>query len=145
VRSIAILLPVFLGGCFSYAALGGATPARGSDVVARLSVPLQVPLQDVTVRQVTVTTGKVAYVDADSLVIVAERFTSDAGIDYPGLGSQVTIQRNHIAELEQRRVSGARTGLLLGVGAAALVAIVTSVGPLFGSGSGGSPGPPQQP
>src|SRR5205823_11032010 len=46
VRSIAILLPVFLGACFSYAALGGATPARGSDVVARLSVPLQVPLQD---------------------------------------------------------------------------------------------------
>jgi len=139
------LLFVVLGGSFSYVALSGAVPARGRDVVARLSPPLAVPLQDVTVREVTLATGKVAYADADSIVLTAQRFTSDAGTDYPGLGTSVTIPRSQIAQLEERHVSKARTALVLGGGVAALVAIVASVGPLLGSSSGAPPPPPPQP
>ncbi len=139
------LLSVVLGGCFSYVALSGAVPARGRDVVARLSPPLAVPLQDVTVREVTLATGKVAYADADSIVLTAQRFTSDAGTDYPGLGTSVTIPRSQIAQLEERHVSKARTALVLAGGVAALVAIVASVGPLLGSSSGAPPPPPPQP
>src|SRR6266550_2817470 len=111
------LMPLLLGGCFSYVALTGGTPAGGSEVVARLSVPLAIPLQDVTVRQVSMATGRVAYADADSIVLVAESFSSDAGSSYPGFGTNVTILRNHIGSLEERRVSKGRTLLVLGEGA----------------------------
>ena len=140
-----LLLPLLLSGCFSYLPLGAATPVRGRDVIARLSTPLAIPLQDVTVRQVTVTVGRVAYADTDSLVLVVERFTSDAGTDYPGLGTSVTIRRAQIGSLEERRVSKGRTILVLGGGVAAIVAIVYSVGPLLGSSAGAPPGPPPQP
>src|SRR5439155_684380 len=82
------------------------------------------------------------YADADSIVLTAQRFTSDAGTDYPGLGTSVTIPRSQIAQLEERHVSKARTALVLGGGVAALVAIVASVGPLLGSSSGAPPPPP---
>ena len=96
-------------------------------------------------RQVTVTVGRVAYADTDSLVLVVERFMSDAGTDYPGLGTSVTIRRAQIGSLEERRVSKGRTILVLGGGVAAIVAIVYSVGPLLGSSAGAPPGPPPQP
>ena len=147
-RQVAKTLPVLLlllGGCFSYVALTGDMPARGSEVVARLSVPLAIQLQDVTVRQVSMATGRVAYADADSIVLVAESFGSDAGSSYPGFGTNVTLLRNHIGSLEERRVSRGRTILVLGGGVAALVAIVHSVGPLLGSSAGTPPPPPPQP
>ncbi len=137
--------PLLLGACFSYMALGTTTPVRGSEVVAHLSVPLAVPLQDVTVQEVYVATGRVAYADSDSLVLAVDRFTSAVGTNYPGLGTLLTIRRDHVGTLEQRRVSAPKTALLLGTGAAALVAIVYSVGPLLGGGSGAPPGPPTTP
>jgi hypothetical protein len=145
VRSSVALFPLLLGGCFSYVALGAATPRRGTDVVAKLSTPLAVPLQDVTVREVNATTGKVTYADDDSLVLAVEHFRSDAGTDYPGLGTTITIRRDHIAELQERRIAAGKTVLLLGAGAVALGAIVYSVGPLLGSTSGAPPGPPTPP
>lgn len=144
-RSIATLLPLLLGACFSYVPLGTATPRRGSEVIARLSPPLAVPLQDVTVREVNTTTGKVAYADEDSLVLAVEHFRSEAGTDYPGLGTTITVRRSQIAELQERRIAAGKTVLLFGAGAAALGAIVYSVGPLLGSSSGAPPGPPTTP
>ena len=144
-RSIVALFALLLGGCFSYVALGTATPRRGTDVIAKLSAPLAVALQDVTVREVNATTGKVTYADDDSLVLAVEHFRSEAGTDYPGLGTTITIRRDHIAELQERRIAAGKTMLLLGAGAAALGAIVYSVGPLLGSSSGAPPGPPTPP
>jgi len=145
VRSIVALFPLLLGACFSYVALGTKTPHPGTDVIARLSPPLAVPLQDVTVREVNATTGKVTYADDDSLVLAVERFRSEAGTDYPGLGTSITIRRNQIAELQERRIAAGKTVLLFGAGAGALVAIVYAVGPLLGSSSGAPPGPPTPP
>jgi hypothetical protein len=139
---VAALLPVLLGGCFSYVALGSVPPARGADVVAKLGVPLDIGLQDITVHDIQEAVGKVAYADADSVVVVVERFRSGLGTDYPGLGTTVAIPRSHIADLEQRRVSAGRTSLLLATGAAALVAIVYSVRQLTSSTSNPSPPPP---
>ena len=144
-RSVVALLPLLLGACFSYVALGTATPRRGTDVIVRLSAPLAVPLQDVTVREVNTTTGKVMYADEDSLVLAVERYRSEAGTDYPGLGSSITVRRSQIAELQERRIAAGKTVLLFGAGAAALGAIVVSVGPLLGGSSGAPPGPPIAP
>ncbi len=108
-RSIVALFALLLGGCFSYVALGTATPRRGTDVIAKLSAPLAVALQDVTVREVNATTGKVTYADDDSLVLAVEHFRSEAGTDYPGLGTTITIRRDHIAELQERRIAAGKT------------------------------------
>jgi len=113
--------------------------------VATLAQPLAIPLEEVTAREVNVASGRVTYADADSLVLAVQQFSSISGAHYPGLGTQITIERDRIATLRQRRAATARTVLLFGLGAGALVAIVTSVGPLFGSGSNGPPEPPPQP
>ena len=144
-RSLVILLAIMLSGCVSYRELGTTTPARGAEVVARLSQPFAIPLQDVTVREVNVAAGRVTYADADSLVVAVQRFTAVSGEGYPGLGTEVAIARNRIATLQQRRVAPARTALLVGVGSAALVAIMASVKSLLGTGSGGSTEPPPPP
>ena len=142
----AIALPsLLLCGCVSYRELGTLTPARGSEVVATLTQPLAIPLEEVTVREVNVASGRVTYADADSLVLAVQQFSATSGARHPGLGTHVTIERDRIATLRQRKVATARTALLLAVGVGALVAIVTSVGPLFGSGSNGPPEPPPQP
>jgi hypothetical protein len=145
VRLYGLILSFACWGCYSYTPLGTVTPRRGADVVARLSVPIDVPLQDLTVHGVTVAAGKVQLAGADSLVLAVERFTSEAGTDYPGLGATVTLPRSHVAALEERRISTGRTVLVLGTGAAAIAAIVGSVGPLSGSAGGPPGGPPQQP
>jgi len=141
----ALLLAAPSAGCFNYIPLGDVAPRPGAEVIARLSVPLDVPLQDLTVHGVRMTTGRVVFIDRDSLVIAAERFASETGTDYPGLGTTMTLLRSHIAGVEQRRVSKGRTALLLGASAAALGAIIASVRQLVGSESSGPPGPPQQP
>jgi hypothetical protein len=144
-RVVALLVAVQLCGCVSYRELGSGTPARGSEVTATLAQPFPVQLQDVTVREVNVASGRVRYADADSLVLAVQQFGSVSGEHYPGLGTEITIGHGRIAALRERRVAPGRTALLLGLGAGALVAIVTSVGQLFGSGPNGPPEPPPQP
>jgi len=146
-KRMSIGLPslLLLCSCVSYRELGTLTPARGSEVVVTVAQPLAIPLEEVTVREVNVASGRVTYADADSLVLAVQQFSSISGAHYPGLGTQITIERGRIATLRQRKVAPARTALLLGLGAGALVAIVTSVGPLLGSGSNGPPEPPPQP
>jgi len=142
-RAAFSVLPLVSYGCVTYQELGTLTPAHGSDVVATLSRPVAIPLQDVTVREVNEAAGRVSYAGSDSLVLTVEQFRSVSGEHYPGLGTTLTIERDRIATLRQRRVAPARTALLVAVGAGALVAIVTSVGSLFGTSGGGPPPPPQ--
>src|SRR5439155_19176239 len=104
-----------------------------------------VNLQEITVHDVVQVDGQVLYADSDSFVVALARFTARPGTEYQALGTSVTIPRNHIADLEQRRVSALKTSLLLTGGAAAILAIVYSVGQLSGSGTGTSPEPPPQP
>ena len=132
---------IFLTACLGYAPLGPTTPARGAEIAANVS-PLDVRIGEITVHDVTLAQGRVTYADAESLVIAGTRFVSAAGTEYASLGSTVTIPRNQIGDLKQRRVSAWKTALALGAGGAAIVAIIVSVGPLAGSSSGGGPGKP---
>lgn len=134
---------ILLVGCFGYRQLGTTTPARGVEIVVNVSTPLEVGIGDVTVHDVSFAQGRVAYADADSIVVSGTRFVSAAGTEYESLGSLVTIPRGHILELKERRVSAWKTALALGASGAAIVAIVVAVGPLSGSSGGG--GPPKPP
>src|SRR2546430_3681794 len=60
-------------GCFTYTRLATPTPARGSEVLATVSVPLEVRIGQITVHDVTLAQGRVAYVDPDSLVLTGTR------------------------------------------------------------------------
>ncbi len=133
---------ICLAGCFGYRQLGVTTPARGIEIAATVSAPLEVRIGDITVHDITFAQGRVAYADADSIVVSGTRFVSALGTEYGSLGSPVTIPRSRVVDLKEKRVSAWKTALALGAGGAAIAAIVASVGPLSGSSSGGGPGKP---
>ena len=144
-RIAALSFVILCSGCLTYTRLATPTPARGSEVLATVSVPLEVRIGEITVHDVTFAQGRVAYVDPDSLVLTGTRFVSQTGTEYATLASPVTIPQSSVVELRQRRVSGWKTGLALGAGAATIAAIIAGVGPLAGStGGGGPPKPPPQ-
>ena len=140
--AVALLVCVLLTACLSYRPLGNVTPARGAEVVATMA-PLDARVGEITVHRVTNVQGRVAFADADSLVIAGTRFTSDAGTVYQSIGDLVTIPRTQLLGLKQKRVSGWKTAIALGASGAAVAAILAGVGPLSGFGSGG--GPPKPP
>src|SRR3989449_11235905 len=105
---------IFLTACFGYAQLGPTTPARGTEVAASVSAPLEVRIGELTVHDVTLAQGRVTYADADSLVIAGTRFVSAAGTEYGSVGSTVTIPRNQIVDLKQKRGSAGETRPALG-------------------------------
>jgi hypothetical protein len=145
-RLVIVLAGVIECGCFSYAKLDTSVPPqRGWQVVATLSVPLDLRLQETTVHQVNVVAGQVVYVDADSVVIAVSHFATVGGNSYPGLGAMATIWPTGVVDLQHKRVSRFRTGLALVAGAAAITGIVLSVGPLVGFGGSGSGGSGQLP
>jgi len=142
IMAVALLVCVLLTACLSYRPLGNVTPARGAEVVATMA-PLDARVGEITVHRVTNVQGRVAFADADSLVIAGTRFTSDAGTVYQSIGDLVTIPRTQLLGLKQKRVSGWKTAIALGASGAAVAAILAGVGPLSGFGSGG--GPPKPP
>jgi hypothetical protein len=137
-RGALVFALLLLGGCYSYAKLDTTTPpVRGWQVVATLSAPLDLQLQETTVHQVTVVAGQVVYVDPDSVVIAVSRFATASGNGYPGLGARATIRPAGVTDLQHKRISRFRTGLAFVAGAAAITGIVLSVGPLVGFGGSG--------
>lgn len=145
-RAALVFASLLLGGCYSYAKLDTTTPpVRGWQVVATLSVPLDLQLQETTVHQVNLVAGQVVYVDPDSVVIAVSHFATASGSDYLGLGARATIRPAGVTDLQRKRVSPFRTGLALVAGAAAITGIVLSVGPLVGFGGSGNGGGGQLP
>ena len=139
VRAALLVFLIPVSACLTYTPIGNVTPARGAEVVATLDARVG----EITVHRVTNVQGRVAFADADSLVIAGTRFTSDAGTAYQSIGDLVTIPRTQLLELKQKKVSGWKTAIALGASGAAVAAILAGVGPLSGFGSGG--GPPKPP
>ena len=102
-------------GCFSYVRIdpGAPEPRRGTEVIASLGPDAgrEFAVGQITIRGVTKVAGAVAYADADSLVIAARRLWSSDGDDYAGSEGLFTITRSQLSGLEQRRVSGWKSGV----------------------------------
>ncbi len=131
---VILVASVACTGCFSYVPIETQPLPQGAEVVATLAVPGEARLHNVTLHDVTVARGRVLYADGDSVVVESLRLETVSGADYRGEGALVTLQRRQLATLARRRVSGVKTGLMLGTGAAVIVLLVTSVGALFGGG-----------
>lgn len=143
-RAVALLTGALSTGCFSYIPVETEPVPKGAEVMATLAVPGEARLHNITLHDVAVARGRVLFADADSVVLASQRLETIAGTDHRGEGALVTLQRRQLAHLAQRRVSAFKTGLMLGTGAGALVALVVTVGSLVGGGSGGGE-PPIQP
>ncbi|PYP08096.1 MAG: hypothetical protein DMD59_13225 [Gemmatimonadetes bacterium] len=137
---LAFVIP--LSACLSYTPLGNVTPARGAEVVATVT-PIDVRVGEITVHHVTRVEGRVAFADADSVMIAGSRFVSETGTEYRSVGDVATIPRTQVLEIKQKRVSAWKTAIAFGASGAAVAAIIAGVGPLAGFGSGG--GPPKPP
>lgn len=140
VRALLLSSLIPLSGCLSYTPIGTTTPARGAEVEAT-TAPLDARVGEITVHRVTRVDGRVAFADNDSLVIVARRFVSETGTEYRSIGDAVTIQRAQLLSMKQRRLSAWKTGLAIGLGGAAVGAVIAGVGPLSGFGGSGRPKP----
>jgi hypothetical protein len=127
---------MLLSACLTYTPLGTVSPARGAEVVAR-TAPLDARVGEITVHHVTSVEGRVAFADADSLVVSGLRFVSETGTEYRSIGDAVTIPHAQLLDVKQKRMSAWKTAVAFGASGAALAAIVAGVGHLAGFGSGG--------
>jgi hypothetical protein len=139
------LLPVMfllVGGCYHYAAVGRTEPGDGADVLLELAAPRDVVLQEVTVHGITALQGRLLSADADSIALAVARLWGLEGRTYEATGIGVRLPRQGIAAVREKRMSGVRSGLAIGVGSAGVVAMILGVRGLLGSGGGsGNPKP----
>jgi hypothetical protein len=140
--NVMLVAVVVCTGCFRYVPIETQPLPQGAEVVATLAVPGEARLHNVTLHDVTVARGRVLFADGDSVVVESLRLETVSGTDYRGEGALVTLQRRQLAHLTRRRVSGVKTGLMLGAGAGVIVLLVTSVGALFGGGDSAVEPPP---
>ena len=136
IRTPLLVFLTLVSACLSYKPMGNVTPARGAEVVATMA-PLDARVGEITVHRVTSVQGRVAFADADSLVIAGRLFTSEGGTAYQSIGDLLTVPRAQLTEVKQKRVSAWKTAIALGASGAAVAAILAGIGPLSGFGGGG--------
>ena len=142
-RALSLVLVVALGGCYSYVAVGVVAPAAGVDVQVEFAAPRDVVLQEVTVHGVTAVQGRLLSSDSDSVALAVAQLWGLEGLSYEATGVGVSLPRQGIARVREKRMSRARSGLAIGAGGAAIVATILGVRALVGSGGGsGRPPPP---
>lgn len=135
-RQIAFLLSVLMAGCHVHIAAEPQMLERGDRVRVHLARPAEYRLREMSPANIVRVDGEVAQVTDTTLVLSAWWLRSASGLEYAGEGWTVHVRREDVQRLEERRVSGVRTGLLVagGVAAAALLGAAAL--------SGGSDGPP---
>jgi len=124
----AILLPVYLAGCFQY--VPGTLeplPAPRSDVRVHLASPMDVPLGEATLRDVAVVEGIVAQSGGDSLGVFAKWLYPRLGRKYDALGATFNFSRGGISQVDQYRFSVKRTTLAVAIAGAVVVGFLEAV------------------
>ncbi|HEV8266171.1 MAG TPA: hypothetical protein VGQ06_14585 [Gemmatimonadales bacterium] len=141
-RGLWPVLLVVVGGCYRYVAVGGTAPSDGADVQLELAPPRDVVLQDVTVHGITALQGRLLGASADSVALAVVKLWGLEGRTYEATGIGVTLPRQGIAAVREKRMSAARSGLAIGASSAGVVAMILGVKGLLGSGGGsGKPKP----
>ena len=141
-RGVLPVLLVVVSGCYSYVAVRGSAPANGAAVQIEFATPRDVVLQDVTVHGITAVQGRLLTADADSLALAVARLWGQEGRTYEATGIGVSLPRQDVAAVREKRASPARSALAIGTGAAGIVATILGVRALVGSGGGTTRPPP---
>jgi hypothetical protein len=137
-----LLLALSLGasGCFQYVPVEGVPP-QGTPVRAGLSRPVAIELSDLTANNIVEVRGEIVAGQSEEIVLSAFALRAANEFEYPGRGQTVSLPRDAVARLEQKRISVSRTALatagLVGLGYLVQLALKA-----VGGGGGGDPGGP---
>lgn len=139
-RPIALLLLCLsaLNGCYSYARVPSETPVDRGRVRLHLSEPRSVALTNTTANDVVFVEGEVVRAGPDSLALSVWNLRARSGYEQRAMGETVVLPRGQMVDVERRRLSPVRSGLLAG----AVVLLTTLVSSFMGGGGedGGGPG-----
>ncbi len=123
-RAVAALLlcTTVLAGCFAYAPLGQATPARAASLRVTLDTATDVRLTHLTANDARDVYGELVRMDDSTLVLSATRVVSASGFEQSGEDATVTLPRANVAGVEVKKLSPARSALF----AAGLLALAVT-------------------
>ena len=140
----AVLLPAYLAGCFQYVPAGAELlPGPRAEVQVHLTTPIQVPMGEFTLEQVTRIEGVVARSVDDTLDLWAKWLYPRYGPKYDALGATFQVSKGSIARLDQYRFSPKRTALVLAVTGAVIVSFLQAVRLARADDGGGTEPPPE--
>lgn len=136
-----VLLSLLLAGCFSYVPQPADALPRGATVRMALSQPVDVRLGEVTANEVVTVSGEMIRADSAVVALSATLLRSRNGYESLAGGETVLIPRERVREVERKRLSPLRTGLVASAVVVVLALIASQTG--FGGGreGGGSPQP----
>ncbi len=125
----ALLLPAYASACFQYKAAGvEPLPGPRTEVKVHLAAPIEVPLGEVTLREVTAIEGIASDASADTLGVYAKWLYPRVGSKYDALGATFRVAKESISQVEQYRFSPQRTVLAIGVAGAVVVGFLYAIG-----------------
>jgi hypothetical protein len=120
----ALLLPAYVSACFHYVPVADSyLPQPGATIRARLANPTPFNLGTLTVNDVTTLEGLVVETYPDSLGLWVKWLYPQGGEKYYGNSAQFYLRRASVTGLDQWRVSGAQTGIMVGLAAALVVGL----------------------
>jgi hypothetical protein len=137
------LVPVAVGGCYSYTRYGFDRPAPGTAVEVTLNDLGRVAMEQRVGAEVLTIEGLVSDVTDSSFVLRAQRVVSLDGSSTVWSNEPITIRLEHVRQVRERRFSVGRTVLLAGtaVGVMTLTFGRSLIG-LADASSNGRPGEP---
>lgn len=138
--SIPILATCLLWtGCFHYVPIEGV-PEQGTPVRLGLAQPISIELSDLTANNIVEVRGEIIAAPADRILVSAFGLRSAGDFEFLGRGETVSLPRDAIARLEEKRISPGRTAvasaLLVGAGYLVQLGLRSAVGGGEGDGGG---------
>ncbi|MBI2072403.1 MAG: hypothetical protein HYT81_05090 [Gemmatimonadetes bacterium] len=114
-----LLLPAYLSACFHYVPASlSPLPKPKTEVRVTLAKPMDITMGEFTLHDVTTIEGIVTETNSDTLGLVARWLRPRVGPKYDAIGGAYYFSLEGIGQLEQWRVSGKRTAVLLAAGVA---------------------------
>lgn len=139
----ALLAGSMPSACTSYHLANPAEVPQGAPVRAILAEPVDVPLENVTVRAAHRVDGEMVRVAGEDLLVSAYWVVGPGDAEYPARGETVALPAVGLARLERKRISWWKTGGAVAGLALGGFLVEQALTGAFGRGSGGGGGRPQ--
>ena len=130
--------------CYGYVPIGDRGLSPGNQVAVDLSTEGSAALAQLIGPTVTTIEGRLTSADSTGLTLAVTDTRLRDGRSYHWTGEPVHLGRGQFISVEIRRLSVARTGLLVAAGAAGIAAVVAA-GAGTGTGHTGTSGGPPPP
>jgi hypothetical protein len=132
------LLLILFAACFDYAAAPRDHLVAGREVRITLTTDARTTLASKIGTQVKSVSGRLQTVDTSGVTIAMGRTTLIDNTEAPWNGELISIPANDIAEVEQRKIAGGKTVVLVAIVTGVAVAVALAVGLSTSSSQNGS-------